>query len=183
MKKQLKDLIVSNIEAWTDVDIYAISLFVYDDCDNPSRPTVTLGYNTESQVSAELSSASDEKEARWNYAFWLQNEFFCFGTEESAQTVNNWPAENGFPDYDDTVDVWDNEDIYEESQKITKAFVNVLISIVKEIHEQKILTQKFGKEIPILIHELEYYDEIAQQNIEANGKELVKDFTDFCLCN
>lgn len=31
----------------------------------------------------------------------------------------------------------------------------------------------------ILIHELEYYDQIAEQNIEANGEDLVKDFTDW----
>ena len=39
------------------------------------------------------------------------------------------------------------------------------------------LTKKLGKELPILIHELEYYDEIAEQNIEANGEKLVKDFS------
>ena len=36
------------------------------------------------------------------------------------------------------------------------------------------------KELPILIHELEYYDEIAEQNIEANGEDLVSDFTNWC---
>ena len=30
------------------------------------------------------------------------------------------------------------------------------------------------KELPILIHELEYYDQIADQNIEANGDDLVR---------
>ena len=54
-----------------------------------------------------------------------------------------------------------------------------MIDIVKEIHNEKILTAKFGKELPILIHELEYYDQIAEQNIEANSEELVKDFSDW----
>lgn len=181
MKEQLKRLIISNIEKWTDTDIYAISLFVYDDCDNPCKPTVTLGYNTESQIKKELDWASDEEEARWNYAFWIQNEFFCFGTDETADVVKNWINENNLPYYDDDDPAWDNEEVYSKTEKITKEFVDVLVCIAKEIHEQGILTQKFGKEIPIIIHELEYYDEIAEQNIKANGRELVEDFVDFCL--
>lgn len=180
MKDQLKGLIISSIEKWTDTDIYAISLYVYDDCDNPCKPTVTLGYNMEKQIEKVLKRASGEVEARWNYAFWLQNDFFCFGIGETADIVKNWINENHLPYYDDDDPAWDNEDAEDETEKITQAFVNELICIVKEIHEQKILTQKFGKEIPIIIHELEYYDEIAEQNIKANGKELVEDFVNFC---
>ena len=43
MKKTLKNLIVSRINEWTEPDIYALSLFVYDENDNPCKPTVTLG--------------------------------------------------------------------------------------------------------------------------------------------
>ena len=50
----------------------------------------------------------------------------------------------------------------------------------KNIYASGLLKQKFGKEIPLLIHELEYYDEIARQNILANGEDLVSDFTAFC---
>ena len=55
-----------------------------------------------------------------------------------------------------------------------------MIEIVQEIHESGILTDKFGKEIPILIHELEYYEEIADQNIEANGDCLDEEFVKWC---
>ena len=56
----------------------------------------------------------------------------------------------------------------------------MLIEIVQEIHADRILSRKYGKELPILIHELEYYDEIVQQNIQANGTELVKKFVEWC---
>ena len=59
----------------------------------------------------------------------------------------------------------------------------MLIQIVKELHEEKVLTKKFGHELPILIHELEYYEEIAIQNKKANGKYLPKEFIDFCYGN
>ena len=67
-------------------------------------------------------------------------------------------------------------------KEITDAFVSILIDIVREIHEQGLLIQKFGKELPVIIHELEYYDKIAEQNIKANGEKLVKDFAGWCKC-
>lgn len=57
----------------------------------------------------------------------------------------------------------------------------MLIDIVRDIHASGLLQDKFGKEIPILIHELEYYDEIVEQNIRANGEELVREFAEFCV--
>ena len=182
MKEQLKKMIVDSINTWTDTDIYAISFFVYDDRDNPCKPTITLGYNTESEVRSQIKQgfASDEAEARWNYAFWLQNDFFTFGTKETAQAVKNWVISNGFSYYDDNSER-DNDPI-ENGSNITNAFVSILIDIVRDIHKQGILSNKFGKELPIIIHELEYYDEIAEQNILANGEELVKDFTEWCTC-
>ena len=59
--------------------------------------------------------------------------------------------------------------------------MSILVDAVREIHEQGILTQKFGRELPIIIHELEYYDEIAEQNMKANGEDLVKDFAEWCM--
>lgn len=179
MKEQIKKLIIDSISTWTDEDIYVISLFVYDDCDNPCKPTMTLGYNTETQVQSEVDEgfAEDEEEARWNYAFWIQNEFFTFGEDETADIVKKWVTDNGFSYYDDDAVTLDTE----EANKITRAFVALLIDIVREIHEQRILTGKFGKELPVIIHELEYYDEIAEQNIKANGEELVREFAEWCL--
>lgn len=178
MKEQLKYLIKETIQTWETDDIYAISLFVYDEEDNPCRPTVTLGYNTESVYESEIENAWDAEEARWNYAFWEQNQELIFGIEDTEDVVKSWILENGFP-YDENIDF--ESDDYEEYEVITKAFVKVLIEIVKELHCTGFIKEKFGKEIPVLIHELEYYDEIAEQNIEANGEELVKDFVHFCM--
>lgn len=189
MKELLEKMIIDSINGWTDKDIYALSLYVSDEDGDPRKPTVTLGYNTERQYESEASGdglASDEEEAMWNYACWLQNEFFVFGTGETAEAVKNWIIENGFDcsDNDNNGDCSDCDGYDdcddEETSEITKAFVAVLIDVVKDIHEKGILTKKFGEELPILIHELEYYDEIAEQNIEANGEDLVSDFAEWC---
>ena len=69
----------------------------------------------------------------------------------------------------------------EELERITKAFVNVLVEVVKELHDSGFVIKEFGKSIPILIHELEYYDTIAQQNLKANPAEIIDEFVNFCI--
>ena len=166
MKEKLLVLIEQAISSWKEEDIYAISLYVCNEEDDPYQPTVTLGYNTEKQIGESLQDASDEQEARWNYAFWIQNQELCWGRDDSAEEVKTWLFRQNLRDKDE--------------DEVTAAFVEMLINIVKDIHASGLLQQKFGKELPILIHELEYYDEIARQNILANGEELVREFTAFC---
>ena len=166
LKEKLQQLIKQKISEWQEEDIYAISLYVNDENDDPRRPVAVLGYNTESQVQESLPKASDGQEARWNYAFWLQNEELCLGRGDTAKDVRDWIRGQA---------LWEQED------EITVAFVRLLVMVVKNIQASGFLKDKFGKELPFLIHELEYYDIIATQNIEANGESLVRDFVLFCL--
>lgn len=180
MKEYLLSEIKKCISSWDKSDIYAISLFFYDLDDNPCQPTVTLGYNTNSQWSAEIKYASDEQEAKWNYAFWLQNCELEFGTGDSQKIVREWLNDNELPYYS-SQELFKSSDIDEEHlNSITKAFVNVLIEIVWNLHHSGFINEQFGKDIPVIIHELEYYDEIAQQNLKANPVELLEDFVQFC---
>ena len=57
-----------------------------------------------------------------------------------------------------------------------KYFVPVLIGAVKELHESGFIKEKFGREIPAIIHGLEYYDEVAQINLEANPESTIREF-------
>ena len=59
--------------------IYVVSLFVYDEDDDPRQPTLTAGYNTIDQWRSSTPSASSPQEAKWNFAFWLQNELVKLG--------------------------------------------------------------------------------------------------------
>ena len=55
-------------------EIYAFSFWVYDDEDDLRCPVLAIGYNTNSNLQKEIDSASSKEEAKWNFAFWLQNE-------------------------------------------------------------------------------------------------------------
>lgn len=180
LHEKLKQMIINNIIEWNAEDIYAISLFVKNINDNPCRPTVTLSYNTETQVCKEANNASDEREARWNYAFWLQNDCFCFGQGETEEDVKEWYEVKQLAYIDDDNLVWKSPRGCYYKKLVKSVFIRELIRIVKEIHQEKVLTRKYGEEIPIIIHELEYYSEIAKQNIEANGLEGIENFVEYC---
>ena len=181
MKKTLIKGISKAIKSWDKSDIYAISLLVYDNCDNPCEPTVTLGYNTVSQYEQEIPNASSACEARWNYAYWLQNNEYCLGFDKTKKVVQKWLKKNKFPYYTYDEMFGSNSHIdYEELEKITTAFINELIEVVKELHKSGFIKKQFGKDIPLLIHEFEYYDKIAEQNLQANPKEVLDDFVKFC---
>jgi len=190
MKLDLQNEIITRIKpiisAWVDDDIYAISFFVYDKDDNPCEPTFTLGYNTERDYQKALvGGAFDELEARWNYAWWAINNFLVFGEGETADLVRQWITDMGLPclTYEEVFGMGRDSNtealLAKVHDRLPNELIKVLICVIKQLHSSGFIKNKFGKEIPIIIHELEYYDEIAIQNIEANGLPLVQGLVDF----
>ena len=170
-------------------DVYVVSLFVYDENDDPRAPTVTVGFNTEAAVTAAVEgepddfawgTPSDEDEARWNFAFWLQNELDVIAEPAGDPAGNfrraSWIKELGL-DYSDEDEENDFDAATGKGEQITAAFVELLVKLTRELHETGILTEVFGRPVPVLIHELEYYDEIADQNRRANPPGLIEPFT------
>jgi len=154
-------------------DIYTFSFWVYKVDDDPRSPALTIGFNTNSNLQAQISNASDELEAKWNFAYWLQNEIASIGTTSDSigrVKISTWITDLGL-NYSDEEKDEDFDSCMERGEKISEGFINMLIDIVKTHHCSK------PSELPILIHELEYNDRIRDQNIRANGKEKVKEFS------
>jgi hypothetical protein len=161
-------------------DVYVVSLFAYDEEDDPRKPTLTIGFNTESQVAATIGDASDADEARWNFAFWLQNELGVLGgshrdaegaalREEWIRSLDLW--------YSDEEEDADFDAAMEKGGQSTARFVELAITITQQLHAEGTIARIFGRPIPVLIHELEYYDEIAEQNQRANPEGLADGLT------
>ena len=55
-----------------------------------------------------------------------------------------------------------------QTQRVTESFVEALVAIAQELHASGLVVDLFDEHTPILIHELEYYDEIADQCERAN---------------
>ncbi|MDP2290807.1 MAG: DUF4303 domain-containing protein, partial [Actinomycetota bacterium] len=89
---------LKSLDASSRDETYAVSLFVYDDEDDPRRPTLTVGTNTESQVRLH-DEGGDDLEVRWNYAYWLQNALAVIGHEVAdpvgAQLCRAWIENQG----------------------------------------------------------------------------------------
>ena len=151
------------MSTWKTDDIYAISFFVYDKDDNPSTPTLTVGYNTMAHAMSDNNlGALSPEEAKWNYAFWLQNQEYTFGYDsKTAQLIQDWVS---------------SLELSNEKDAITETFVNVLVEVSLKLHNDNVIIDVFGKEIPIIIHELEYYEAIATQNKRANPEGAIAEF-------
>ena len=53
------------------------------------------------------------------------------------------------------------------------AFNDILVRVVQRLPRDGVLKARLGREIPVLIHGLEYYEETLEINELANGKDLI----------
>ncbi|MGN1107389.1 MAG: hypothetical protein ACI4RH_12105 [Huintestinicola sp.] len=143
------------ISDWNDIpeDVYVLSLYIETN-EGEGSAELYLGYNTEENCRSSIDGFDfDDDEARWNYACWLQNDQPLFGKDN--RVFIKYAGCGG--EY------------------------RLAASAVKLLHKSGVIARKFGRELPVIIHGLEYYPEIAEHNIAANGKKLVpKEFIEFC---
>jgi hypothetical protein len=160
---------ISSIDPEVRRNIYAVSFWMQDRDDDPRSPTVTVGFNTEVQVRTALAEASSEIEARWNYAYWLQN---CLAIVCDPETD---PVGYGLLPYWITHDLgaWFEDDDFSDGatvkgESITASFASLLVRVTKRLHGEGVIEATFGRSLPVLIHGLEYDGSDAARNHEAN---------------
>ena len=167
IEEEIYQKAVDAIASWNEPDIYVVSFYFWEDEQDPCKPRLSIGFNTERRYQETLSEVDDgdEHDARWNFAWWLQNnDAVQYGCDpHSAKLIEKWVG------------------TFKIRYHITGAFNDMLVRVVQRIHKEGILTRRFGKELPIIIHELEYYDEPLKINLAANGPELIEQgFIDLC---
>ncbi|MBY0413989.1 MAG: hypothetical protein K2Q18_07480 [Bdellovibrionales bacterium] len=195
--EEIKSSLLSKIQKPVE-QIYALSFFIYDMDDNPLIPTLKVGYNTEDQVKANLKHSSSADEARWNYAFWLQNEITAIGPYDSRKNMALYEAYSEWlrdlkihftaDQLDDLQDEAEENEDEEELDRLEDAmtlvstqFLSLCGRISLRLHEDGVIKKALGREVPILLHELEYYDRIAEQTKKANPARLANDFYNWVM--
>lgn len=160
-------------------DIYAISFFKSNVDDDLRLPMLTVGYNTISnwKLSAPGVLPDQQEEAKWNFAFWLQNEEANIGGDDD-DNMNNWIQSLPFY-YTDEEEEEDFEEVFEKGMKIQEAFMHIIVSLSLRLHEDGTIRRKFGRDIPVIIHELEYYDEPVNWTTRGNPTGLAGEFVDW----
>ncbi len=180
---KITDIIYSKvksiIDSWSEEDIYAISFFV---CPNEAYEyrgfsnvsSFAISYNTERDCG--YAAAHDEK--RWNYAFWRQNETPIIDPDKPDELTDllfDWYGENnidniGYEDYDACYD--SNMHFIGKGPTGHYELLSIVSQVGKRLQQEGYIADKFGKQLPIIIHGLEYawYDIEATQNANINGE-------------
>jgi len=174
---------LARIDAAAVPDIYALSFFVDDADGDPRYPWLQLGYNTRAQATASIPpAASDAAEAKWNFAFWLQNELAFIGEPgtEGRQLLERALKAEGLW-YTDEEEAGDFERCMLVADRITAYFVDACVRIAQALHASGAIAERFGHPVPIIVHELEYYDQIAIQTQAANPPGLAQEFVDWVV--
>lgn len=175
LEKAFYTKIKSEILTWNEPEIYAISFFVYPNgaytyrgFDNVAEWAIS--YNTES----DCNGAGAFSEERWNFAFWRQNMTYIINPDNPDKLIEalfDWYEEQGITNIGE-----ENEDeMYDEDMNyIGKGpagyyeLLQMAANVAKKLHEDGVIKEQFGKDIPIIVHELEYYDLIYDITKEAN---------------
>ncbi|MFD5300871.1 hypothetical protein ACFWJU_37460 [Streptomyces mutabilis] len=172
---------ITSISAAEAKDIYVVSFFIDNERDDPRQPTLTIGYNTEAQFRRSIADASDEAEARWNYAFWLQNELTVIGDltrdPDGAAARRQWINELGLW-YDEPTNPEEWVTTVGSTAALIEAnFNQACVQLARGLHDDGVIATIIGKPVPVVLHELEYYEAIARRTEAANPPGLADDFT------
>ena len=163
------------ISDWDEEGIYAISFFVYanESYEYNGYSNVTefcVSYNTEN----DCNGAGELSEERWNYAFWRQNEIPIFAADdedEGMKILFDWYKENGI----DNIGYEDYEACYDSKMEyIGKGpvgyyeLLSEITVVANKLQSSGFIKNKFGRPIPIIIHDLEYAWYVIEATRKAN---------------
>ena len=175
----LYEKVKTEIMGWDEEDIYAISFFIYSNesyqyrgYDNVSMWAIS--YNTEE----DCDGADEFDEERWNYAFWRQDETMIIDIDTPNQYTDalfDWYAQKGITNIGE-----ENEDeMYDDNMSyIGKGpaghyeLLGIAANVARKLHEEGVIKEHFEKDLPIIIHGLEYawYDIEATEKANPNGQ-------------
>lgn len=163
-------------------DVYALSFYLWAEEDDPRRMILDISFNTNARVEfctpgpGKKYCASSAKEAKWNYAFWLQQPIASLGQDDlTASRRKSWMHGEGLLYTDEEAEV-DFEATIERGDMIERRFWQLATHVAQRLHEKGVIAQVFSRPVPIIIHDLEYSDESIEATRSANPAGLAEEF-------
>ncbi|MBR4200822.1 MAG: hypothetical protein IKQ91_06045 [Oscillospiraceae bacterium] len=162
----LKEFIKASAAEIPEDDVCAFEIGYHTDFTDETLETpvynLWLSYNTE-----KTNAENEEKygEEVWNWINW---------TEETFRTMDDapfaaWREAQGFDEDNDGDEMIDR--IYD-----------LAVVAVMELHKEKFTEQRFGRKIPFVIEDYEYYQKTAIRAVKANGGKELFDKAFFAEC-
>jgi len=163
LQTYLENKLRAILSSWSENGIYAISFFVYSNeayrYNGFSNITkFFVSYNTED----DCGHADILSEKRWNYAFWRQNETPVIDADqdpEGAKILFDWYQQNDIIriGYENQAECYDEQMRYIGKGPVGYyELLSEITMVAKKLQESRFIRNKFGKPIPIIIHDLEY---------------------------
>ncbi len=175
LQAYLEKILCNIISTWKEKEIYAISFFVYSNeayeyNEFSNITNFCVSYNTES----DCNGADEFSEERWNYAFWRQDETPIIEADDENEGIKilfDWYAENGINNigYEDYDNCYDSEMNYIGKGPV--GYYELLLevsAVAKKLQNSGFIEGHFGKQIPIIIHDLDYSWYVFEATKEAN---------------
>ena len=122
-------------------------------------------YNTLSNWRTQIPEASDERQAKWNPAFWVleDSQEIAPCAIEELSLRDEWCSTLGVP----VIEQAENGRPIYGGEELTRASMGVCRRALEKIHAAGWITEKFGRAVPILI--MYYEGALAlQSSIAAN---------------
>ena len=160
----LKAWIRETVEAIPDQDVCMLEIG-YHTAFSDAEPDCTfyevwLAYNTEETARKARENGTDP----WNFTNWTDGEFRLLPDEPFAA----WRKSQG---YDEETDEDMGERVYD-----------LAVVAVTELHRERLTEQCFGKKVPFIIEDFEYYQKTAIRAVKANGGTELFDKAFFADC-
>ena|SRR5688572_7944944 len=166
--------------------VYALSLYL-DDQDDPRCRYGEFSANTEAryrQTSPDTAPrgqdhvASSPAEARWNYAFWLQNPAVRVPDPDNQKLIDLQLAVARASDdwYDDEEEERGEDKVWVKMDRIDDMFWGCFARCVRRAHDQGEIARHFGRSIPVIVHCLEFGEQQERHTSAANPPDLLADF-------
>jgi len=168
-------------------DVYALSFLIDTETVEPKPEdlTIALSYNTVQRWQQQIARASDSGEARWNFAFWTHDirlvlpsgmvhrpneEYIAYSDQRAIELAIEWRASLNLPLDEDSDPDWNME---------LDAFAALCASVGRRLHDEGIIVATFGRPVPIILHDLEYWDRIVQLTHDANPPGVADEFDEY----
>ncbi|MFF2654702.1 hypothetical protein [Streptomyces sp. NPDC058045] len=163
-------------------EIYVLAFNIWRVDADDRHPYVDIGYNTESRYREMCRGASDPREARWNYAFWILEGFDRLGNipedpvggplfEAEANTLGIW--------YDGAFDLartLEDEDIRARSGRLQVHFHDAVVDLARHLHTSGTVERIFGRPLPVVVFDMDCPGWEEEATRAANPAELIADF-------
>jgi hypothetical protein len=174
--------------------VYVVSLYVDFD-EGPHHMKVWMYYNTLSHLRSVVEQGEEPEEARWNFALWEQDYITAVGLTaeecehladgQSRRLLGAWLHEQGLFHSDEEIASMledGDPDLYARwDEQVRRRLLCLIIAVARQLQETGVVLAKFGRSIPLLVHEWDYTSWTLEATRAANPEGLTAAFEAWLL--